>query len=176
MTSFEVELSHGNVDGVWQKDGHILKNNNRLRMTAKGRVHSLTISNLTLDDTGTYIFSVENIRSLARLEVKGIVQKKKKKKLFLQQKHKWAVHPKRKVKSLFRLCTRCCSNAVCPQKEKRSKMSSSSDDPRLLGALRKTVSRGGERTDVTDLSVFHSISNPAHGKRSRNSISCFIFL
>lgn len=72
--SFEVELSHGNVDGVWQKDGHILKNNNRLRMTAKGRVHSLTISNLTLDDTGTYIFSVENIKSLARLEVKGIVK------------------------------------------------------------------------------------------------------
>ncbi|XP_043104264.1 obscurin-like protein 1 isoform X14 [Puntigrus tetrazona] len=70
--SFEVELSHGNVDGVWQKDGHILKNNNRLRMTAKGRVHSLTISNLTLDDTGTYIFSVENVRSLARLEVKEI--------------------------------------------------------------------------------------------------------
>uniref|UniRef100_A0A671T6L5 Obscurin like cytoskeletal adaptor 1b n=1 Tax=Sinocyclocheilus anshuiensis TaxID=1608454 RepID=A0A671T6L5_9TELE len=66
--SFEVELSHGNVDGVWQKDGHILKNNNRLRMTAKGRVHSLTISNLTLDDTGTYIFYVENIRSLTRLE------------------------------------------------------------------------------------------------------------
>ncbi|XP_016150069.1 obscurin-like isoform X10 [Sinocyclocheilus grahami] len=70
--SFEVELSHGNVDGVWQKDGHILKNNNRLRMTAKGRVHSLTISNLTLDDTGTYIFYVENIRSLTRLEVKEI--------------------------------------------------------------------------------------------------------
>ncbi|XP_058642741.1 obscurin-like protein 1 isoform X10 [Onychostoma macrolepis] len=70
--SFEVELSHGNVDGVWQKDGHILKNNNRLRMTGKGRVHSLTISNLTLDDTGTYIFSVENVRSLARLEVKEI--------------------------------------------------------------------------------------------------------
>ncbi|XDV30096.1 hypothetical protein PO909_033087 [Leuciscus waleckii] len=70
--SFEVELSHSNVDGVWQKDGHTLKNNNHWRMTAKGRVHSLTISNLTLDDTGTYIFSVENIRSLARLDVKEI--------------------------------------------------------------------------------------------------------
>uniref|UniRef100_A0A673J7F9 Obscurin like cytoskeletal adaptor 1b n=1 Tax=Sinocyclocheilus rhinocerous TaxID=307959 RepID=A0A673J7F9_9TELE len=70
--SFEVELSHSNVEGVWQKDGHILKNNNRLRMTAKGRVHSLTISNLTLDDTGTYIFSVDNIRSIARLDVKGL--------------------------------------------------------------------------------------------------------
>lgn len=72
--SFEVELSHSNVDSVWQKDGHALKNNNHWRMTAKGRVHSLTISNLTLDDTGTYIFSVENIRSLARLDVKGTVQ------------------------------------------------------------------------------------------------------
>ncbi|XP_073701466.1 obscurin-like protein 1 [Garra rufa] len=70
--SFEVELSHSNVEGVWQKDGHILKNNNRLRMTAKGRVHSLTISSLTLDDTGTYTFSVDNIRSIARLEVKEI--------------------------------------------------------------------------------------------------------
>ncbi|KAK2904772.1 hypothetical protein Q8A67_006571 [Cirrhinus molitorella] len=70
--SFEVELSHSNVDGVWQKDGYILKNNNRLRMTAKGRVHSLTISNLTLDDTGTYTFSVANVRSIARLEVKEI--------------------------------------------------------------------------------------------------------
>uniref|UniRef100_A0A8C1QZ22 Obscurin-like protein 1 n=1 Tax=Cyprinus carpio TaxID=7962 RepID=A0A8C1QZ22_CYPCA len=70
--SFEVELSHNNVEGVWQKDEHILKNNNRLRMTAKGRAHSLTISNLTLDDTGTYIFSVDNIRSIARLDVKEI--------------------------------------------------------------------------------------------------------
>ncbi|XP_067300487.1 obscurin-like protein 1 isoform X3 [Pseudorasbora parva] len=70
--SFEVELSHSNVEGVWQKDGHTLKNNNHLRMTAKGRVHSLTISNLTLDDTGTYTFSVDNVRSLARLDVKEI--------------------------------------------------------------------------------------------------------
>ncbi|XP_056321761.1 obscurin-like protein 1 isoform X15 [Danio aesculapii] len=70
--SFEVELSHSNVEGVWQKDGHALKTNNRLRMTAQGRVHSLTISSLTLDDTGTYIFSVDNVRSLARLDVKEI--------------------------------------------------------------------------------------------------------
>ncbi|XP_055070972.2 obscurin isoform X13 [Misgurnus anguillicaudatus] len=71
-SSFEVELSHSNVEAVWQKNGHALKNNNRLRMTAKGRVHSLTISNLTLDDTGTYTFSVENIRSSAKLIVKEI--------------------------------------------------------------------------------------------------------
>ncbi len=49
-----------------------------------------------------------------------------------------------------------------------------SADPRLLGALRKTVFGVGcwnERLDEMHLSVFHSISNHAHGKRSRNSIS-----
>ncbi|KAI4892996.1 hypothetical protein NFI96_027323 [Prochilodus magdalenae] len=68
--SFEVELSHSSVEGVWQKDGSRLKNNNHWRMTAKGRVHSLTISNLSLEDTGTYTFSTENARSSARLTVK----------------------------------------------------------------------------------------------------------
>ncbi|TRY96058.1 hypothetical protein DNTS_017223 [Danionella cerebrum] len=70
--TFEVELTHSSVEGVWQKDGNALKNNNRLRMTAQGRVHSLTISNLSLDDTGTYMFTVENNRSLARLDVKEV--------------------------------------------------------------------------------------------------------
>ncbi len=49
-----------------------------------------------------------------------------------------------------------------------------SADPRLLGALRKTVFGVGcwnERLDEMHLSVFHSISNHAHGKRLRNSIS-----
>ncbi|KAL7882065.1 hypothetical protein AOLI_G00089140, partial [Acnodon oligacanthus] len=68
--SFEVELSHSNVEGAWQKDGSRLKNNNHWRMTAKGRVHSLTISNLSQEDTGTYTFSAENVRSSARLIVK----------------------------------------------------------------------------------------------------------
>ncbi|KAA0715524.1 Obscurin [Triplophysa tibetana] len=70
--SFEVELSHSNVEALWQKDGHDLKSNNHFRMTSKERVHSLTTSNLTLDDTGTYTFSVENVRSSARLIVKEI--------------------------------------------------------------------------------------------------------
>ncbi len=49
-----------------------------------------------------------------------------------------------------------------------------SADPRLLGALRKTVSGGGGDgvgMDETHLSVFHSVSNRARGKRSRSSIS-----
>ncbi|XP_053483414.1 obscurin-like protein 1 isoform X3 [Ictalurus furcatus] len=68
--SFEVELTHTNVEGMWLKDGNRLKGNNHWRMTTKGRVHSLTISNLSLEDTGTYTFSTENARSSARLAVK----------------------------------------------------------------------------------------------------------
>ncbi len=57
-----------------------------------------------------------------------------------------------------------------------------SADPRLQGALRKTVlpaggggvgwGGGGERMDETHLSVFHSVLNHAHGKRLRNSLFC----
>ncbi len=56
----------------------------------------------------------------------------------------------------------------------------SSADPILLGVLCKTVSlaeeggRGGVIIDETHLSAFHSISNRAHGKRLRNSISSVV--
>lgn len=69
--SFEVELTHSNVEGMWLKDGNRLKSNNHWRMTTKGKMHSLTIANLLLEDTGTYTFSTENARSSARLIVKG---------------------------------------------------------------------------------------------------------
>ncbi|KAI1899478.1 hypothetical protein AGOR_G00062210 [Albula goreensis] len=68
--SFEVELSHSNVEGVWQKDGIRLKPNNHWRVSANGRVHSLTLSNLTLEDTGTIAFSAESVKTSARLTVK----------------------------------------------------------------------------------------------------------
>ncbi|XP_058247681.1 obscurin-like protein 1 isoform X3 [Hemibagrus wyckioides] len=68
--SFEVELTHSNVEGTWLKDGNRLKSNNHCRMTTKGNVHSLTIANLSLEDTGTYTFSTENAKSSARLTVK----------------------------------------------------------------------------------------------------------
>ncbi|KAJ8403432.1 hypothetical protein AAFF_G00352040 [Aldrovandia affinis] len=68
--SFEVELSHSNVEGVWQKDGIRLKPNNHWRVSANGRMHSLTLSNLTLEDTGTIAFSAESVKTSARLTVK----------------------------------------------------------------------------------------------------------
>ncbi|XP_017571264.1 obscurin-like protein 1a isoform X2 [Pygocentrus nattereri] len=68
--SFEVELSHADVEGVWQKDGLRVKPNNTFRTSANGCVHSLTLTNLTLEDTGTITFSAEGLRTSARLVVK----------------------------------------------------------------------------------------------------------
>lgn len=69
--SFEVELSHSNVPGTWTRNGIQLKPTHHFRMTAKGQVHSLTISNLSIEDTGTFTFCVENLKTSARLVVKG---------------------------------------------------------------------------------------------------------
>ncbi|KAJ8253111.1 hypothetical protein GJAV_G00209250 [Gymnothorax javanicus] len=68
--SFEVELSHANVEGVWQKDGIRLKPSNRWRVSTKGHVHSLTLSHLTTEDTGTISFCAESLKTSARLIVR----------------------------------------------------------------------------------------------------------
>ncbi|XP_018538688.1 LOW QUALITY PROTEIN: obscurin-like protein 1 [Lates calcarifer] len=68
--SFEVELSHPNVPGTWTRNGIQLKPTNHFRMSAKGQVHSLTISNLSVEDTGSFMFSVENLKTSARLVVR----------------------------------------------------------------------------------------------------------
>lgn len=69
--SFEVELSHADVEGVWHKDGLRVKSSGQMRVSANGRVHGLTLSNLSLEDTGTIAFSAEGVRTTARLTVKG---------------------------------------------------------------------------------------------------------
>lgn len=68
--SFEIELSHADVEGTWQKDGIRVKPNNQFLVSTNGRVHGLTLSNLTLEDTGTIVFSAEGVRTSARLTVK----------------------------------------------------------------------------------------------------------
>ncbi|XP_068561253.1 obscurin-like protein 1 isoform X2 [Cebidichthys violaceus] len=68
--SFEVELSHPNVPGTWMRNAIKLKPTNHFRMSAKGQVHSLTVSNLSVEDTGSFTFCVENLKTSARLVVK----------------------------------------------------------------------------------------------------------
>uniref|UniRef100_A0A3Q2E3N7 Obscurin like cytoskeletal adaptor 1a n=1 Tax=Cyprinodon variegatus TaxID=28743 RepID=A0A3Q2E3N7_CYPVA len=68
--SFEVEVSHADVEGIWQKDGIRVKPSNQFRVSINGLIHSLTLTNLTLEDTGTIVFTAEGVRSTARLTVK----------------------------------------------------------------------------------------------------------
>lgn len=67
-----MELSHADVEGVWHKDGLRVKPSGQVRVSANGRVHGLTLSNLSLEDTGTIAFSAEGVRTTARLTVKGM--------------------------------------------------------------------------------------------------------
>ena len=66
-----MELSHTDVEGVWQKDGIRVKPHNQWRVSTNGRVHGLTLSGLTLEDTGTIVCAAEGLRTSARLNVQG---------------------------------------------------------------------------------------------------------
>uniref|UniRef100_A0AAV2L9H2 Ig-like domain-containing protein n=1 Tax=Knipowitschia caucasica TaxID=637954 RepID=A0AAV2L9H2_KNICA len=68
--SFQLELSHTDVEGSWQKDGIRVKPSAQVRVSRNGRVHSLTLSGLTLEDTGTIVFTADGLRTSARLTVK----------------------------------------------------------------------------------------------------------
>ncbi|XP_077584876.1 obscurin-like protein 1 [Stigmatopora nigra] len=68
--TFEVQLSHPNVSGTWWRNGNQLKLTSHFRMSAKGNIHSLTISNLTVEDTATFVFCVEKLKTSAMLVVK----------------------------------------------------------------------------------------------------------
>ncbi|XP_048342589.1 obscurin-like protein 1 isoform X3 [Sphaerodactylus townsendi] len=68
--TFELELSHANVPGVWTRDGIRMKPTSTCRMSTTGCMHSLTLMGLTLDDSGTVAFTADTVRSSARLLVR----------------------------------------------------------------------------------------------------------
>lgn len=70
--TFELQLSHANVPGVWTRDGIRVKPNSTCRVSATGCVYCLTLLGLTLDDSGTVAFTADNVRSSARLTVQGM--------------------------------------------------------------------------------------------------------
>ncbi|KAJ6665562.1 hypothetical protein lerEdw1_003405 [Lerista edwardsae] len=67
--TFELELSHANLAGVWTRNGTRVKPSSTCRVSARGCVHSLTLLGLTLDDSGTVAFTADTVRSSARLIV-----------------------------------------------------------------------------------------------------------
>ncbi|MGH0172362.1 UNVERIFIED_CONTAM: hypothetical protein FKN15_002661 [Acipenser sinensis] len=67
--TFEVELSHTDVEGSWAKDGLKLRAGGNCRITALRKKHALTLSNLKLEDEGLVSFQAEGVHTSGRLTV-----------------------------------------------------------------------------------------------------------
>ncbi|XP_077686467.1 obscurin-like protein 1 [Eretmochelys imbricata] len=68
--TFQLELSHADVPGMWTRDGIRVKPSRTCRVSAAGCVHSLRLLGLTLEDSGTVTFTADTLRSNARLTVR----------------------------------------------------------------------------------------------------------
>lgn len=69
--TFEVEVSHEDVEGTWQKDGVRLNPASNINIGVLGKKRSLTLSSVTLEDAGLISFKAEGIFSSGRLTVTG---------------------------------------------------------------------------------------------------------
>ncbi|XP_035026920.2 obscurin isoform X46 [Hippoglossus stenolepis] len=67
--TLEVELSQADVEGSWTRDGSKLKPGANCRITALGKKHALTLSNLKRDDAGTISFQAEGVHTSGKLIV-----------------------------------------------------------------------------------------------------------
>ncbi|GCB76839.1 hypothetical protein scyTo_0017511, partial [Scyliorhinus torazame] len=67
--TFEVELSHEDVETTWLKDSIRMKSGGNCRITTLGKKHALTLSNLKVEDSGLISFKAEDIRTSGRLIV-----------------------------------------------------------------------------------------------------------
>ncbi|CAN9502812.1 unnamed protein product [Ophioblennius macclurei] len=67
--TLEVELSQADVEGSWTKDGAKLKSGGNVRLTALGKKHALTLSNLKKEDAGLVSFTAEGVHTSAKLMV-----------------------------------------------------------------------------------------------------------
>ncbi|XP_035861185.1 obscurin isoform X13 [Sander lucioperca] len=67
--TLEVELSQADVEGSWTRDGAKLKSGANCRITALGKKHTLTLSNLKREDAGTIAFQAEGVHTSGKLIV-----------------------------------------------------------------------------------------------------------
>ncbi|XP_041040413.1 obscurin isoform X3 [Carcharodon carcharias] len=67
--TFEIELSHEDVETTWLKDNVRMKSGANCRITTLGKKHALTLSNLKIEDSGLVSFKAEDIRTSGRLIV-----------------------------------------------------------------------------------------------------------
>ncbi|XP_025067419.1 obscurin isoform X18 [Alligator sinensis] len=70
--TFEVELSHEDVEGTWMKDSVRLKPGANVEMRVQGKRHFLKLSSLKLEDAGLVSFKAEGIHTSGRLTIKEL--------------------------------------------------------------------------------------------------------
>ncbi|XP_039609186.1 obscurin isoform X1 [Polypterus senegalus] len=69
---FRCYVSHENVaDAQWKLKDIPLQNNEMNEITVEGKIHTLTLKNVSLDDSGIVVFSIGPYTSTAELKVKG---------------------------------------------------------------------------------------------------------
>nr|DBA25321.1 TPA: hypothetical protein GDO54_012866 [Pyxicephalus adspersus] len=68
--TFEVELSHEDVEGSWAKDGLRLKASDSCKIIVKGKKHGVVLSTVKQEDAGTVTFKAEGMQTSAKLIVK----------------------------------------------------------------------------------------------------------
>ncbi|XP_031662304.1 obscurin isoform X4 [Oncorhynchus kisutch] len=67
--TLEVELSQADVEGSWTRDSVKLKAGSNCRITALGKKHALTLSQIKMEDAGTIAFQAEGVKTSAKLIV-----------------------------------------------------------------------------------------------------------
>ncbi|MCI4374319.1 hypothetical protein PGIGA_G00004900 [Pangasianodon gigas] len=67
--TMEVELSQPDVEAFWTKDGQKLRASPKILITALGNKHSLTMSQLKIEDSGMISFQAEGVHTSAKLIV-----------------------------------------------------------------------------------------------------------
>ncbi|KAL3988587.1 [heparan sulfate]-glucosamine 3-sulfotransferase 6 [Sarotherodon galilaeus] len=67
--TLEVELSQANVEGSWNRDRVKLKSGPNCHITAQGKKHILTLSNLKQEDAGMISFQAEGVHTSGKLIV-----------------------------------------------------------------------------------------------------------
>uniref|UniRef100_UPI003AB0B308 obscurin n=1 Tax=Centroberyx gerrardi TaxID=166262 RepID=UPI003AB0B308 len=67
--TLEVELSQADVEGSWTRDGAKMRTGTNCRITALGKKHALTLSQLKMEDAGTIAFQAEGVHTSGKLIV-----------------------------------------------------------------------------------------------------------
>lgn len=70
--TFNVEVSHPGIDGIWTFKKQHLKNDSKYKIVTKGKNHSMTVINAMKDEEGQYTFAAGEQTSSAKLTVSGM--------------------------------------------------------------------------------------------------------